>query len=167
MPSEHRPFLSALREEMIANWAPVLFSVAGFLAIAHAVRFVGEIQSLRLVAPPVIPAPSHLTRISVKEHGRVTIIALNDVDWIETQGNYLALHVGPKVHLLRESLARLEPQLDPAIFSRIHRRVIVAKDRIREVKSAGAGDALLRLADGTELRLSRLYRDRLSTLIRQ
>ena len=53
MPSEHRPFASALREEMIANWAPVLFSVAGFLAVAHAIRFVREIQSLKLVAPPV------------------------------------------------------------------------------------------------------------------
>ena len=92
---------------------------------------------------------------------------MKDVDWIETQGNYLALHVGPAVHLLRESLARLETQLDPVSFARIHRRVIVAKDRIREVKSAGAGDALLRLTDGTELRLSRLYRDRLASLIRQ
>jgi len=165
MPSEHRPFLTALRDELISNWAPVLFSVAGFLAIAHAVRFVREIQSLKLVAPPVIPAPAYLTSVSVKERGRVTIIQLNDVDWIETQGNYLALHVGPAVHLLRESLARLEPQLDPTKFARIHRRLIVAKDRIRGVASAGAGDALLRLAGGAELRLSRLYRDRLGALI--
>jgi two-component system, LytTR family, response regulator len=167
MPSEHRPFPTALREEMIANWAPVLFSVAGFLAIAHAVRFVREIQSLKLVAPPVIPAPSYLTRVSVKERGRVAIVELNEVDWIETQGNYLALHVGPAVHLLRESLARLETQLDPVNFARIHRRLIVAKDRIREVTSAGAGDALLRLTDGTDLRLSRLYRDRLGALVRR
>jgi hypothetical protein len=167
MPSEHRPFLTALREEMIANGAPVLFSVAGFLAIAHASRFVREIQSLKLVAPPVIPAPAYLTRVSVKERGRVTIIELDNVDWIETQGNYLALHVGPAVHLLRESLAQIETQLDPKKFARIHRRLIVAKDRICDVTSAGAGDALLRLADGAELRLSRLYRGRLSALIQQ
>jgi two-component system LytT family response regulator len=165
MPSEHRPFLVALREELISNWAPVLFSVAGFLAIAHASRFVREIQSLKLVAPPVIPAPAYLSNISIKERGRISIVQFSNVDWIETQGNYLALHVGPTVHLLRESLARLEPQLDPTKFARIHRRLIVAKDRIREVTSAGAGDALLRLADGTELRLSRLYRDRLDALI--
>ena len=167
MPSEHRPFPAALRDEMIANWAPVLFSIAGFLAIAHAVRFVREVQSLKLVAPPVIPAPSYLTRVSVKERGRVAIVELKDVDWIETQGNYLALHVGPAVHLLRESLARLETQLDPVNFARVHRRLIVAKDRIREVTPAGAGDALLRLTDGTELRLSRLYRDRLGALVRR
>ena len=167
MPSEHRPFLTALRDEMISNWAPVLFGIAGFLAIAHAVRFVREIQSLKLVAPPVVPASAHLTRVSVKERGRVTIIELANVDWIETQGNYLALHGGTTVHLLRESLARLEPQLDPAKFARVHRRIVVAKDRIREIKPAGAGDAVLRLADGTDLRLSRLYRDRLGSLIRQ
>jgi two-component system, LytTR family, response regulator len=165
MPSEHRPFLTALRDELIANWAPVLFSVAGFLAVAHAVRFVRELQALKLVAPPVIPAPSYLATVSVKERGRVTIIRLDDVDWIETQGNYLALHIGSTAHLLRESLARLEPQLDPTKFARIHRRMIVAQDRIREVTSVGAGDALLRLADGTELRLSRLYRDRLAALL--
>ena len=165
MPSEHRPFLTALRDELIANWAPVLFSVAGFLAIVHAVRFVRELQALKLVAPPVIPAPAYLTNVSVKERGRVTIIRLDNIDWIETQGNYLALHIGSTAHLLRESLARLEPQLDPAKFVRIHRRMIVAQDRIREVTSVGAGDALLRLADGTELRLSRLYRDRLAALL--
>jgi two-component system, LytTR family, response regulator len=166
MASEHRPFLEALRDELIANWAPVLFSIAGFLALAHAVRFVREIQSLKLVAPPVIPAPTYLTRVTVKERGRVTIIELANVDWIETQGNYLALHVGPAVNLLRESLARFETQLNPANFARIHRRMIVATDRIREIKPAGAGDAVLRLIDGTELRLSRLYRDRLGALTR-
>lgn len=164
MPSEHRPFPAALRDELIANWAPVLFSVVGYLAIAHAMRFVRELQKLKLLAPPVISASAYLTQISVKERGQVAIISLDDVDWIETQGNYLALHIGSTTHLHRESLSRLEPQLDPSRFARIHRRLIVAKDRIRKVTSLGAGDAQLRLADGTELRLSRLYRDRLGTL---
>jgi DNA-binding LytR/AlgR family response regulator len=97
----------------------------------------------------------------VKTRGRVTLVELDDVDWIETQGNYLALHVGSAVHLIRESHARFEEGLDPARFARIHRRMIVAVDRIGDIAPLGAGDAALRLKDGTELRVSRSFRDRL------
>jgi DNA-binding LytR/AlgR family response regulator len=55
-------------------------------------------------------------------------------------------------------LAALEAKLDPGRFVRIHRRMIVAIDRVREIAALGAGDANLHLSDGTELRLSRTYR---------
>ena len=48
--------------------------------------------------------------------------------------------------------------------SSIHRRVLVAVDRVQEISGLGAGDAALRLRDGTELRLSRNYRSRLGAL---
>ena len=87
---------------------------------------------------------------------------------MKTPGNYLALHVGSASHLRpRKPRMRLEPWLDPACFARIHRGAIVAVDRIREMKSLGAGDASLHLKDGTELRLSRNYRERLASAVQQ
>jgi LytTr DNA-binding domain len=160
--SEHRPFLKALREVFVANFLLLGFCIAGFMAIIHALRFFRQLRDHELAAAMEAASNGFMTQIPVRSRGQVTIIELADVDWIEAQGNYLALHVGAASHLIRESLARLEPRLDPLRFTRIHRGVIVAVDRIRDVKSRGAGDASLRLKDGTELRLSRNFRERLA-----
>jgi DNA-binding LytR/AlgR family response regulator len=88
------------------------------------------------------------------------------VDWIETQGNYLALHSGAQTHLIRETSARFEAKLDADRFLRIHRRAIAAVDRIRELRRLPGGDALARLDSGAELRVSRSYRERLQARLR-
>lgn len=157
LPSEHRPFALALREEFVVNWPLVAFAVAGLLAIAHAVRFFRQSRERADAAGTA----DYLTRVSVKTNGRVIFVELDNVDWIEAQGNYLALHTAGAVHLIRESLGRFEARLDPAKFSRIHRSIIVAAGSVREMTPLGSGDAMLRLKDGTELRLSRNFRDRL------
>jgi len=85
----------------------------------------------------------------------------NDVDFWETDGNYVRLHVGGTSHLIRSTAASIEPQLDPRAFLRIHRRYIVNVDRIVEVQPWFAGDAIVVLRNGAKLRLSRTYRERL------
>jgi hypothetical protein len=97
-------------------------------------------------------------RIAVGERGRVVMVELSSVDWIESQGNYQALHVGDAAYLLRETSASLSARLDPARFVRIHRRFIVAADRVRHVEPLANGDAIVRLANGVELRQSRAHR---------
>jgi two-component system LytT family response regulator len=86
------------------------------------------------------------------------VVDLDAVDWIETQGNYQALHVGAATHLLRETSERLEARLDPARFVRIHRRAIVAVGRVRKMEPLANGDANVHLSNGAELRLSRRHR---------
>jgi hypothetical protein len=167
LPSEHRPFLTALREEFVSNWLLLSFCIAGFIAIVHAIRFFHQLRDHELADALKADAVGFLTQVPVRARGQVTFLALDSVDWIEAQGNYLELHVGSASHLVRESLGRLEPRLDPARFARIHRGAIVAVDRIREMKSLGAGDAALQLKDGTELRLSRNYRERLAAAVQQ
>lgn len=97
-------------------------------------------------------------RIAVGERGRVVMVDLASVDWIETQGNYQALHVGEAAFLLRETSASLAARLDPARFVRIHRRFIVAADRVCDIEPLSNGDAVVRLANGVELRQSRAHR---------
>lgn len=65
---------------------------------------------------------------------------------------------GPQQHLVRDTLLNLETRLDPRRFARIHRRMLVALDRIRQIETAANGDAILHLAAGAELRVSRSYR---------
>jgi len=100
-------------------------------------------------------------RLVVKSGSVVRFLPVGDIDWIETRGNYLALRAGKTTHLIRETLTAFEAKLDPAAFVRIHRRVLVALDRVSEVAPAGNGDATVTLHDETQLRVSRNYRQRL------
>jgi two-component system, LytTR family, response regulator len=102
-----------------------------------------------------------LDRVAVKVDGVLKIVRTADVDWWETDGNYIRLHVGAASHLIRMTAASIEPQLDPRSFIRIHRRYIVNVDRIVEVQPWFAGDAIIVLRNGAKLRLSRTYRERL------
>jgi two-component system, LytTR family, response regulator len=102
-----------------------------------------------------------LDRVAVKVDGVLKIIRTADVDWWETDGNYIRLHVAGASHLIRMTAASIEPQLDPRAFIRIHRRYIVNVDRIVEVQPWFAGDAIIVLRNGAKLRLSRTYRERL------
>jgi two-component system, LytTR family, response regulator len=106
-------------------------------------------------------APSHASRFAVRIGNRVSFIAAADIDWVEAMGDYAGLHVGGKVHLLREPLHQLARRLDPAQFMRIHRSTIVRVDRIAEMEALSNRDSLLRLRDGTPLRASRTYGDAL------
>ena len=105
--------------------------------------------------------PSHASRFAIRIGNRVAFIAATDIDWIEAMGDYAGLHVGGKVHLLRERLHQLARRLDPAQFMRIHRSTIVRVDRIAEMEALSNRDSLLRLRDGTPLRASRSYGDAL------
>jgi hypothetical protein len=155
--SETRPFLAALREQLIANELLLVFVICVFIGIVHAVRFAAD----RRQAPVASDAYSsaYLDAMPVKERGSLTMLPLAKVDWIETQGNYLALHAGLNIHLIRETLTGFERKLDPEHFARVHRRMIVAIERIRAMSSLTNGDAMLHLDDGTELRMSRAYRE--------
>jgi two-component system LytT family response regulator len=87
------------------------------------------------------------------------------VDWIESAGNYVCLHVGPESHLLRETMNGVEERLDPALFVRIHRTAIVNIDRVKELQPLFHGEYQVVLRDGTQLTLSRGYRERLQEVI--
>ena len=162
---EHRSLGVAIGEELIANGPLVAFCCAAFIVLAHAVRSFELSRSERV--HPMAQAASYAATIPVRTRGRVTLLDVACIDWIETQGNYLALHVGREAHLIRDSLGRLEARLDPAGFVRVHRRIVVAASRIAAVTSLGAGDGRLLLKDGTQLRLSRTYRDAIDDLVRQ
>ena len=73
----------------------------------------------------------------------------------------MTLHVGNRSHLLRQTMNKMESQLDPARFLRIHRSTIVQTSRIRELVALDNREFLLRLTDGKELKTSRSYSDRI------
>lgn len=105
------------------------------------------------------PAESFVERVLVKDGERTYPVALKDVRWMQSEGNYVDLFTAAGKHTLRETLTNLEARLDPARFVRIHRRIIVALDQVKELQPWFAGDQVMILKDGTKLRVSRTRRE--------
>jgi two-component system LytT family response regulator len=98
-------------------------------------------------------------RIPIRSQGKMSFLRLEDVDWIEADGNYLRLHVGNSVHRIRETMDHMERQLAGAPFKRIHRSTIVNTTRVKEVEPWYTGEYIVRLTSGAELTLTRTYRE--------
>lgn len=103
----------------------------------------------------------YLQRILVKASGRLTFVNVREIDWIKAEGNYLELHYGKNSCLLRGALHQMESQLDPDMFLRTHRSVMVRIDAIREIQSAFGGSFVLIMKDGSRLPMSRRHRRKL------
>lgn len=103
----------------------------------------------------------YLERVVVQRGERLHILRVDDVDWLEAAGNYVKLHARDETFLVRATLTSFEERLDPEAFLRIHRSVIVRKDRIRELEPLLQGDYVLILQDGTRLTTGRSYRSRI------
>jgi two-component system LytT family response regulator len=103
----------------------------------------------------------YLERLVIKASGRIYFLETAEIDWIEAEGNYVSVHCAKKSHLLRETISSLENQLDPKKFLRIHRSSIVRIDRIQELQPWFHGEYRIILQNGTQLTLSRNYRDKL------
>lgn len=125
----------------------------------------GVNEKLLALLADLKPPQGHAERIVVKNAGRLFFLRSDEIDWVESSGNYVNLHVGHESHLLRETMAGIEGRLDPALFIRIHRTAIVKIDQIKELHPLFHGEYEVVLRDGTRLTLSRGYRDRLQGLL--
>ena len=111
--------------------------------------------------------PSHVSRFPVRANGEIYFVRVDDVDWIDAEGNYVALHAAGRRHLVRDTIKSLEGRLDPAKFVRVHRSAIINVDRLRKLQPYFHGEYVITLQDGTTLTSSRTYSDRLRALLEQ
>jgi two-component system LytT family response regulator len=112
------------------------------------------------------PPGGKLSRFVIRSVGKVTIVPVEEVDWIEAEGDYVNLHTPRKVHLHREKMSSLEKNLDPSVFIRIHRSTIVRIARIRELRPLVNGDHVVILHSGEQLSLSRTMREKVFAALR-
>jgi len=103
--------------------------------------------------------PSAPQRIVIKADGEIVCLKPNEIDWAESAGNYVCLHVGAATHILRETITSLESRLGHHQFLRVHRSTLVNVDRIKTLRPSLYGDYSILLRDGTKLTLSRGFRE--------
>jgi len=103
--------------------------------------------------------PSAPQRIVIKADGEIVCLRPAEIDWAESAGNYVCLHVGAATHILRETITSLEGRLGQHQFLRVHRSTLVNVDRIKTLRPSLYGDYSILLRDGTKLTLSRGFRE--------
>jgi two-component system LytT family response regulator len=108
-----------------------------------------------------------LVRLAVRGggSGRVLLLRVADIDWIEADDDQVKVHVRGATHAHRSTLTHLEERLPASRFLRIHRSILVNIDRIQEIQPWFQGDWLVVLADGTKLQTGKSYRTRMREFI--
>jgi two-component system LytT family response regulator len=103
-----------------------------------------------------------LTRISVKTRGQVLFIPVDQIDSIESSGDFVRVHTPAGSHEYNATMRDMEAMLDPASFARIHRTAIVALRAIVALEPYSSGEHLVVLRDGRKLPLSRRAKPQLA-----
>lgn len=131
---------------------------------AYARQFAEALASLtRSGVPP--PERASSDRLAIPVGDRMMIVRLAEIDWIQAADNYVAIHVGKKSWLLRETISAMDRRLTPNGFVRVHRSTIVNAQRVTQLQSLQNGEFAVVLADGTTVRMSKSYRAALDQLV--
>ena len=96
-----------------------------------------------------------MSRLFVRSGGGVVPVAVQDVSWFESSGDYVLAHAGRSRYMLHLALSRLEDRLDATRFTRIHRTRIVNLDHVVAFRRMAGGVVVAELNDGTRLQVSR------------
>jgi two-component system response regulator AlgR len=107
-------------------------------------------------APPT-PQSTHLEEFWVSEPRGLVRLAAAEIDRITAERDYMRLHVGRRSWLINHTIARLEEELDPARFVRLHRSSIIRRDFIVGFRRDETGRWYAQLSDGEEQKVGRLY----------
>jgi two-component system LytT family response regulator len=120
-----------------------------------------QAAALRAAARPGQP----LERVVVRDGAQVHVIAVDKIDYVEAQDDYVAFRTAGRTLLKEQTLGDLEAQLDPRRFVRIHRSYLLNLDRLARVELYAKDSRIAILTDGTRLPLSRAGNQRLQDLL--
>lgn len=148
--------------EMFYEYRKDLWSFILFVCFIHGYDFI--LSRLQGQANPIqegedTVVPTNIDRLLVKKLGKEFIIKVEDVQWLESAGNYVNLHIDERIYPLRATLSKLTEQLIEKGFCRIHRSHAIRLDAIESITPLSSGDSEVKLTTGKILNLSRRYKE--------
>ena len=82
-------------------------------------------------------------KLVIKDSGRTTELAQDQIEWIDAAGDYMCIHCGGETHIMRKTMKELEAELDPNLLQRIHRSTIVNVNQVRKMQPHINGEYFL------------------------
>nr|MCU0728809.1 LytTR family DNA-binding domain-containing protein [Sphingopyxis sp.] len=116
-------------------------------------------EQIALEEPEAVNAGRYEKLINVKDRGQIFRVDVDTIERIDAAGDYMCIYTAETSLILRETMKDLEKRLDPRVFQRVHRSTIVNLGLVRQVKPHTNGECFLVLESGTQVKVSRSYRD--------
>ncbi|MGB8774120.1 MAG: LytTR family DNA-binding domain-containing protein [Terriglobales bacterium] len=127
----------------------------------------GSDEALRKLLAEMEVARRGPTRLAVEDGERIFFVTAGEIDWIESERNYLLIHAGAKTYTIRGTLDAMEERLDRAEFVRINRSAMVRVDAVRELQKWFHGEYKVMLKSGASLRWTRRYLGRQTQILQR
>lgn len=148
--------------EFLYEYRKDLWSFVFIIAVIHSYRFI--VSRLQGEASVIAdgedsPVSTNIDRLLVKKLGKEFIIKIEDIEWLESSGNYVNLHIAGRIYPTRATLGKFMEQLSSKNFCRIHRSHGVNLDVINSITPLPSGDSEVKLQNGKVLNLSRRFKD--------
>jgi two-component system LytT family response regulator len=125
-----------------------------------------RIVDQRRVERPSLQSPRQfLHRLAIEADEKIILVRAGDIEWLQSSGNQIRIHVGKTSYLIRQSLTRLQALLDPGRFVRVHRNAIVNLDHVEEFHLPAIGNMFVKLRSGFCLPLRKSSRPLLRRLL--
>jgi two-component system LytT family response regulator len=118
-------------------------------------------QHVRALLQTLAAQPTYLARVALRSAGKISFVNIEDVLFVQAAENYVQLNLKTSRHLLHVPIATLESSLDPRLFLRIHRSLIVNVKHIHELETGPHGEYVVVLHGGTRLQSSRSYHEKI------
>ncbi|HUQ09896.1 MAG TPA: LytTR family DNA-binding domain-containing protein [Steroidobacteraceae bacterium] len=118
-------------------------------------------QHVRALLQQLSAQPKYLARVALRSAGKISFVNVDDIQYVQAAENYVQLHLTSARHLLHVPIATLEASLDPEMFLRIHRSMIVNVKHVQELETGPHGEFIVVLKGGTKLQSSRSYHDKI------
>ena len=115
--------------------------------------------------PTPEPTPEAAPTFLVRTPQGDLLIRADEIDWVEAQGNYVALHVQGHARLMRHTLAEMQTRLAAHGFIRTHRRALVNRQRMQAILTPDLGEPGVRLSSGQVAPLSESRRSEVLRLV--
>lgn len=146
---------------LLKPFKPARFKVTVQRAREHlADRQAGAVsKSLAALLAQAATGRELISRVAVKTGERTIFVKVERIDYVESAGNYVVLHVGKENHVVRETLSAMEGKLDPKKFIRISRSTLVNADQIKELQPLFKGEHAVVLHNGKQLTMTRGVRE--------
>lgn len=109
---------------------------------------------------------AYAERFLVRAANHLYFVSASDVEWIDAAANYVRMHIGGRVHYVRETVRGIEGRLEPERFVRVHRSIIVNLDFVQRLEPFAHGEYVITMRDGSRVRSSRTYNERLRGMLR-
>ena len=139
--------------------------VAALERAAERVRTHSPVPSAEDLAAAARPPGRALERVLIREQGRVHVLPVERIDFVEAQDDYLCFVSGGKRHRKQQTMADIEAQLDRARFVRVHRSFLLNIERLARIEPYAKDSWLAILSDGSKLPVSRTGYSRLKELM--